>query len=136
MNPPPHNQFATYDELLEYVHAFYKAQGYAITTKRSRSDLKGEIKNITLGCDRSGLYRNRSNLTDDTRYKKTASRLIDCPFELFGTRHNNLWYLEIQNLKHIHDASTEMSGHPIIRRLNIEQRKMVKQMAAASTRSH
>ncbi|CAG8854097.1 9027_t:CDS:1, partial [Gigaspora margarita] len=67
MQPPPPNQFASHTELLEYVWVFAKTQGYAVTIRRSRSDKRGEIKNMTLGCDRSGVYRNRLNLTDDTR---------------------------------------------------------------------
>ncbi|CAG8831366.1 13833_t:CDS:1, partial [Cetraspora pellucida] len=72
-----------------------KTQGYAVMIKRSRADKNGEIKNMTLGCDRSGFYRNRLNLTDNSRCRQTASRLLGCPFELYEVRHENIWYLEI-----------------------------------------
>ncbi|CAG8834611.1 2191_t:CDS:1, partial [Gigaspora margarita] len=50
MNPPSPqlDQFATHYKLVEYICAIYKTQEYAITVKRSCSDLKGEIKNIEL----------------------------------------------------------------------------------------
>ncbi|CAG8568534.1 11929_t:CDS:2, partial [Racocetra fulgida] len=74
-------------------------------------------------------------LTNDTHHRKTASRLVDCLFELFGTRRSNVWYLENINPKHKnHEASTDMFGHLIVRRLNAEQKVMVKQMAAAGSR--
>ncbi|CAG8741587.1 23275_t:CDS:2, partial [Cetraspora pellucida] len=133
MNPPSPNQFTNHNELLEYIHAFSETQEYAVTTKRSRSDINGEIKNITLGCDRSGVYRNRLNLTDGSRHRKTASRLLNCPFELFGTKHNNVWHLEIRNFEHNHEAFTDMLGHPVARRLNVEQKELVWRMAAAGS---
>ncbi|CAG8735283.1 2471_t:CDS:1, partial [Racocetra fulgida] len=54
---------------------------------------------------------------------KTASRLVDCSFELFGTRRSNVWYLEIINPEHKnYEASTNMSRHLTVRRLNVEQK--------------
>ena len=95
MLPPPSGQFASRDELLAHVRAFAITQGYAVTVKRSRTDRQGEIKNVTLRCDRGGSYRNRLNLTADSHRRQTASRLLDCPFELFGTKRNGAWFLEI-----------------------------------------
>ncbi|CAG8816326.1 10173_t:CDS:1, partial [Racocetra persica] len=70
----------------------------------------------------------------DSRRRKTASRLVNCLFELFGSRRDNIWYLEIRNSKHNHEASIDISGYPIVRRLNTEQKDLVKQMAAAGSR--
>ncbi|CAG8511011.1 7103_t:CDS:2 [Cetraspora pellucida] len=134
MQPPQLRQFASRNELLEYMRSFSKTQGYAVTIKRSCSDRNGKIKNVVLGCDRSGFYRNRLNLSDDLHHKRTASRLINCPFELFGTRHDNIWHLEVRNSEHNHEASTDMSGHPIVRKLNVDQKELVKQMVVAGSR--
>ncbi|CAG8678410.1 2750_t:CDS:2 [Cetraspora pellucida] len=138
MNPPPTNEtFTSHHELLKYVQIFAKTQGYAVSIKRSQKDRKGETKNIALVCNRSGLYKNSLNLTDNTCSRKTASRLVNCLFELFGTRRNNIWYLEIINPEHKnYEALTNMSGHSIARRLNTEQKMIVKQMAAAGSCSH
>ena len=133
MLPPPSGQFASHNELLAHVRAFARTQGYAVTVKRSRTDAKGEIKNVTMRCDRGGSYRNRLNLTADSRRRQTASRLLDCPFELFGTRRNDVWYLKIRNSEHNHEVSEDMSGHPIARRLNTEQQEQVRQMSAAGS---
>jgi len=46
-------------------------------------------------------------------HRQTASRLLDCPFELYGTRRNGVWFLEVHNSEHNHEASEDMSGHPI-----------------------
>ena len=48
MLPPPPGQFASRDELLAHVRAFALTQGYAVTVKRSRTDVNGEVKNLTL----------------------------------------------------------------------------------------
>ncbi|CAG8531362.1 10390_t:CDS:2, partial [Acaulospora morrowiae] len=106
MLPPPPNQFANHNELLAHVRTFAATQGYAVTIKRSRTDMSGQIKNITLCCDRGGSYRNKLNLTANSRHRQTASRLLNCPFELFRIRR---------------DASEDMSGHPIIYRLSTKQ---------------
>ncbi|CAG8592611.1 10850_t:CDS:1, partial [Scutellospora calospora] len=37
---------------------------------------------MILGCDRSGSYKNRLNLTDNSHCRQTASKLLGCPFEL------------------------------------------------------
>nr|CAG8652006.1 14323_t:CDS:1 [Entrophospora candida] len=133
MLPPPIDQFSSYDELLAHVRAFVLTQGYAVTIKRTRTDVNGKVKNVTLCCDRGGSYRNSLNLTDDLRCRQTASRLLDCPFELHGTRRNGVWFLEVRNSEHNHEASEDMSGHPIARRLNTEQRELVQQMSAAGS---
>ncbi|CAJ0648434.1 462_t:CDS:2, partial [Entrophospora sp. SA101] len=65
--------------------------------------------------------------------KQTVSRLLDCPFELHGTRCNGVWFLEVHNSEHNHEASEDMSGHPITHRLNTEQRELVQQMSATGS---
>ncbi|CAJ0638733.1 16569_t:CDS:2 [Entrophospora sp. SA101] len=120
MLPPPIDQFSR----------------YAVTIKRTRTDVNGKVKNVTLRYDRGGSYRNSLNLTDDLRRRQTASRLLDCPFELHGTRRNGVWFLEVRNSEHNHKASEDMSGHPITRRLNTEQRELVQQMSAAGSHPH
>ncbi len=50
---------------------------------------------MTLCCDQDGAYNN-SGLTEDTKgiYKNNK---INCPFESYAARHNDLWYLEVRN---------------------------------------
>ncbi|CAJ0767110.1 18905_t:CDS:2, partial [Entrophospora sp. SA101] len=101
MLPPPIDQFSSYDELLAHVRAFVLTQGYAVTIKRTRTDVNGKVKNVTLHCDRAPW--------DQTQ-----------------------WCL-VRNSEHNHKASEDMSGHPITRRLNTEQRELVQQMSAAGS---
>ncbi|CAG8566300.1 15592_t:CDS:1 [Cetraspora pellucida] len=135
MLAPPPGQFTNCKELLAYVRTFARAQGYAVTIKRSRSDEDGRIKNMLLQCDRGGSYRNQLNLTTSSRCRQTASRLSRCPFELYESRRNNIWFLEVRDPNHNHEASVNMSGHPIVRRLNAEQLEQVRHINAASSRS-
>ncbi|CAG8434592.1 2391_t:CDS:2 [Scutellospora calospora] len=76
--------------------------------KRLQADKNSEIKNMTLDCDRSGSYRNRLNLTDNSYYKQIALKLLRCLFELYEVRHENIWYLEIRNSKHNYEASVDI----------------------------
>ena len=71
MLPPPPGQFASRDKLPAHVQAFALTQGYAVTAKRSRTNVNGEVKNLILRCDRGGSYRNRLNLTVDLRRRQT-----------------------------------------------------------------
>ncbi|CAG8806767.1 452_t:CDS:2, partial [Racocetra fulgida] len=84
-------------------------QRYAITIKRSRSDINDEIKNMTLGCNRSGYYRNRLNLTENSRHRQTSSKLLNCLFKLFASRCNNTWSFEVRNSEHNYQPSKDMS---------------------------
>ncbi|CAG8600124.1 15699_t:CDS:2 [Cetraspora pellucida] len=64
---------------------------------------------------------------------KTSTRLIDCPFELYATRRNGLWHLEVRNTIHNHGPSNDMSGHPIVCRLTEEQKESVAIMTTSSS---
>ena len=48
MLPPPIDQFSSYDELLAHVRAFVLTQGYAVTIKRTQTDVNGKVKNVKL----------------------------------------------------------------------------------------
>ena len=101
------------------AQTFANSQGYALVKKRTRKDRHGELKNMTLCCDRGGIYNNSLGLTEETRQRQKRTRLIDCPFELYAARHNGLWYLEVRDANHNHDRSEDMSGHPIARTSDI-----------------
>ncbi|CAG8842510.1 16170_t:CDS:1, partial [Racocetra persica] len=68
--PSLFGQFQSQDELLLHVREFSKTHGYAITIKRLRTDVNRKIKNMILGCDRSRYYRNKLNLTNNSRCKQ------------------------------------------------------------------
>jgi len=101
-------QFESRDELLNYVFSVSLNSGYGVTIARSHKNRQGEETTVFLKCDRGQTYRNRLHLTDETRKRKTATKLIDCPFSLVGRRNSEGWSLEIRHLLHNH----EMSDHP------------------------
>jgi hypothetical protein len=47
---------------------------------------------------------------------------------------DGLWHLSVINDQHNHEPSNDMSGHPLARRLNAEERTRVQQMSAAGIR--
>ncbi|KAG5536356.1 hypothetical protein RHGRI_023956 [Rhododendron griersonianum] len=92
-------------------------QGYAISIKTST---KGRY--ITLGCDRGGCYRNKWHVPMERRQRNTATRLINCPFEIRCKRlDDGFWVLEVKNGSHNHEPSSDMAGHPSFRRFSKEE---------------
>lgn len=128
--PPPANRYATREELITNARRFAQSEGYALAIKKSDRD-----RRVVLGCDRGGNYRNRLNLTDETRQRRTGSRLIGCPFELVGGKNNEgMWELKVKNGEHNHPRSENMAGHPSARRLDEDRFARIRQMSAAGIR--
>ena len=91
--PPTDARFRSRSDLLEHVRTHAFAQGYVVSIIRSIGDVK-----VWIACDRGGVYRNRLQLSEDTRKRETSSRLIGCPFQLYGRRHaDGLWTLTVKN---------------------------------------
>ena len=64
--------------------------------------------------------------------KVTGSRLFDCPFEVWGKRKKDgVWKLDIKNLSHNHEPSTDMSGHPFCRRFSKDEVERIQVMTRA-----
>ncbi|KAG5542566.1 hypothetical protein RHGRI_022185 [Rhododendron griersonianum] len=77
---------------------------------------------ISLGCDRGGCYRNKWHVPMERRQRNTATRLINCPFEIRCKRlDDRLWVLEVKNGSHNHEPSSDMAGHPSFRRFSKEE---------------
>lgn len=134
MLPPPSAEYRSADELFQSAQTFANSQGYVLVKKRTRKDRHGNLKNMTLRCDRGGVYINSLGLTEETQQRYRNTRLIDCPFELYATRRNDLWYLEVRNANHNHESSENMSGHPIARHLTESQLETVTAMTVAGSR--
>ncbi|PIA24917.1 hypothetical protein AQUCO_04100189v1 [Aquilegia coerulea] len=127
MLPPPVRSFDSREKLLNYIHDFSFSQGYATTIRDSERD-----KYVTIGCDRGGTYRNRTNIPLEERKKKSGSRLINCPFRIKGVKLvGGSWILRISNGTHNHEASKDMSGHPSFRRFSNEEFLRIKDMCKA-----
>ncbi|CAB4316392.1 unnamed protein product [Prunus armeniaca] len=104
--------FQSWEDLIEAARKIAFVQGYALVIRISKSE-----KYVVLGCDRGGNYKSRKVPLEE-RKKKSASSLINCPFEIWGKKKSKLqgfWKLEIKSLLHNHEPSTDMSGHPYCR---------------------
>jgi hypothetical protein len=115
MLPPPICSFSTRDELISYCKNFAIQQGYILSISNSAKD-----RFLYLICDLSGAYRNRYNLTEEDRKRKTGSRKIGCQFSLYCFFRNEQWNFTVKNGEHTHMA-TDLKGHPSFRRLNQEE---------------
>ncbi|CAG8719531.1 4873_t:CDS:2 [Cetraspora pellucida] len=133
MLPPPPDVYSSADELLRSAQMFANSQGYALVKKRTRKNESDELKNMSLRCDRGGIYNNSLELKEKVCHRQKSTRLIDCPFELYAAQRDGLWHLKVRNISHNYDASQDMSGHPIVHRLTEQQMKSVKAMTIASS---
>ena len=94
---------------------FANSQVYALVKKRTRH---GELKNMTLCCNRDGIYNKTSGLTEETYQRYRNTKLIDCLFELYVSKHNGIWYLEVCN-------AWLLRKHPIACQLTKQQLETV-----------
>ncbi|XP_074369610.1 uncharacterized protein LOC141711063 [Apium graveolens] len=108
--------FSTREELLNNVLEIVLKQGFVTKIKKSKKKCY-----VIIGCDRGGMYHSNKP-HGEKRRKVTCSRLINCPFEVWGKRkRDGVWKLDLKNLSHNHEASEDMSGHPYCRRFTSEK---------------
>ena len=63
--------------------------------------------------------------------RKTASLLINCPFEVQGKRKaDGLWFAVVVNASHNHDPFVDMFGHPSCHRFSKEHVTRIKEMSS------
>ena len=126
LEPPPSQDYITREELLLAVRRWSAGHGYAMTIQRSKPG------KVYLQCDRGGKYRNTRNLISEQRRRATGSRAINCPFSVVGTQvSSGQWFLYTREETHNHDASTTLAAHPILRRLNDEEKSEVTSLTQA-----
>ncbi|CAG8531643.1 1520_t:CDS:2 [Racocetra persica] len=109
MLPPPSEVYKCADELFQSIQKFTNSQGYALVKKRTWKDECGKLKNMTLRCDRGGVYSNSLELSKETYSRQKSTRLIDHLFKLW---------------------------HPIVRRLTEQQIENVVLMTIAGSSPH
>ncbi len=79
---PPAGAFESRDSLIASTQEWAANHGYAVVIACSKPG------KVYLQCDRGGRYRNRRHLTDETRRRRTGTRLINCPFSAIGISQN------------------------------------------------
>ncbi|CAG8797699.1 10987_t:CDS:1, partial [Cetraspora pellucida] len=123
---PSIGQFSDRNSLINHVRTFGASNGYGVSIVRSKKN------KVYLGYNWGGIYRNRLNLNDQTCQRNTSSRLIDCPFSVYGIKRNdNMWILTICNSEHNHEPSENISAHPSFRRPNEQAQGQIKEMSNA-----
>jgi malonate-semialdehyde dehydrogenase (acetylating)/methylmalonate-semialdehyde dehydrogenase len=110
--------FETREQLLASIQEHALSHGYAITIIRSARD-----RNICLGCDRGGNYKDRINAEDGAKRRKTSTRRIGCPFRLYAKKliDSNRWEIQVRNPSYNHEADDNMIGHLIARRRQLTE---------------
>ena len=66
----------TAEELFQSAQTFASSQGYALVKKRTRKDRHGELKNMTIQCDRGGNYINRFGLRDTKKTQRLEIKVF------------------------------------------------------------
>jgi len=119
--------FETREKLITSIQQHALSYSYAITTISSNLG-----RNITLGCDRGGIYRDRINALDRAKRRKTSTKRIGCPFQLYRKKlANNQWQIQVRNPTHNHEPDDNMIGHSLARRrqLTEDQNNTIKHLS-------
>jgi hypothetical protein len=117
MEPPMEQVFDTREQLLASIQQHALSYGYAITTVRSTRDT-----NITLGCDRGGVYHDRIDAPDGAKRRRTSTKRIGCQFRLYAKKlDTGQWEIQVRNPTHNHKPDDNMIGHSLARRRQLTE---------------
>ena len=123
---PPHAFYNSRKNLINAAKAFASEKGYVLVIKRSKPG------KVWLKCNRGDSYRNRFQLSEKGRIRKTGTRLMDCPMGIVGKLISpNTWEMTTTNSTHNHNSSLHKSGHPTLRQLSPNKIENVKIMTKA-----
>ena len=131
MEPPTEQIFDSRELLLASVRQHALSQGYAIITTGANAN-----RNVSLGCDRGGKYRDRINAPEGANRRLTTTRRISCPFKLYGKRipNSEKWELKVRNPSHNHQAENSMIGHPSARKFTEQQLQNILHMSEVGSK--
>ncbi|KAF5463022.1 hypothetical protein F2P56_018977 [Juglans regia] len=92
--------FATDKEILDYYKRYAKQEGFGVIIRRTKRDLDGSVKYVTIGCARGGkYYPSHSNLSKPRPTTKT-----DCKAKINARFVNGVWVLTSIDLVHNHST--------------------------------
>jgi hypothetical protein len=103
-------QYSTKEEILQALRKKQNELGIVLSIKSSNQT------RLVLKCDRGGSYINRLMLTDETRQRKTHTRLNDCPFLITCTSRKGIWAVRKMVDQHNHPVALDLSGHAVFKR--------------------
>ena len=109
--------FETREQLLASIQQHALSYGYAITTISSNPG-----RNITLGCDRGGIYRDRINALDRAKRRKTSIKRIGYPFQLYRKKlTNNQQQIQVRNPTYNYEPDDNIIGHSLVQRRQLTE---------------
>jgi hypothetical protein len=124
MEPPPESTYPDREALVSSVRQFALDHGYVLTIRRSTAN-----KNVVLGCDLGRKYHDRIYAPDGSKRRKTSTRQIGCPFQLYGARRSDgTWDLKVRNPQHTHEAN-DLIAHPHARKFPAETRAEIARLS-------
>ncbi|KAF5468439.1 hypothetical protein F2P56_012589 [Juglans regia] len=93
-------QFSSDKEVLDYYKRYAKQEGFGVIIKRTKRDLDGDPKYVTIGCTRGGrYYPSHNNLSKPRPTTKT-----DCKAKINARFVNGVWVLTSVDLVHNHST--------------------------------
>jgi hypothetical protein len=129
MDPPREQFFESREQLLTFVRQHAIQHSYIVTIQRSTAN-----RQVILGCDRGGKYRDRNSASDREKRRFTTTRRINCPFRLYGKRIlDGRWELKVSCSNHNHDPDN-LIGHPQARQLTSAQLHDLRRLTEVGTR--
>lgn len=115
----------------------YQKNGFVISILNS--DLGGVIRNVnlTLGCERSGRYREdrrSKNVDVGANVRGTGTKKCKCSFRLKGRKlpSDDDWMLEVVCSVHNHRVADYLEGHSYVSRLSEEEYLLLKDMSKSN----
>ncbi len=116
----PHKaEYFSRENLLADVKNYAENNGFAVTINSSR------LIKVYLVSDRRTKYRNRYDLTKETRRRTKGSWLIDCLFQCVEKLKNEIWKLTVSELFHNHVHSINSIAYPSLRWLNEHRKEQI-----------
>ena len=115
-------EYATRQELLEYLREQYEREGVILTMKTSKKS------RVVLKCDRGGDYVNVLNLTAESRQRQTHTRCTGCEFQIVCSCVKGWWGVRKISGNHNHDIGSNLAGHSVKRRLSEPEKKRVRDL--------
>ena len=127
--------FISREALIDWAREVGRRNGFIVVIKTSAAPNRRNKKpRLTLGCERSGSYRDTRTTKDGTvgkRLRQTGSKKCGCPFTLQGkvVGSNEEWMLHVVCGVHNHPAADFLEGHSFAGRLTKEETSLLADMS-------
>lgn len=122
---PPMNMYSMqmdYKEVADEINRWLAKhkQGYGIVIQRSNKTAMGNLRNVTLGCDRGGAHKNSHRVTEADRRRRYTrpTRKVSCPFRFqIKPGDEGAWRATMVSDVHNHPLSEDVAEHAKQRQL-------------------